>query len=77
MLTGMAGVWPAAFARLEGADLVAGGRLQPAGVEAQPLCYALEVVVTVMLRRGSLSQHHMKNMHTLCNWSFGQVSCGQ
>lgn len=74
VITGMVGVWPAVFARVEWAELVHGCRLQPAGVEAQPLSYALEVIVTVMLRRGGLNHHYLKNLSTLCSWGTGQVT---
>ena len=73
VIMGMAAVWPAAFARRSGVELVVNHRLQPAGLEPQPLSYAVEVVTTVMLKQGNFSEHHMKNMHTLCTWSYGQV----
>ena len=73
MVTGMVGVWPAVFARREGVGVVVGARLNPAGVEAQPLSYTVEVMVTVMLRHGGFSHHHFSNLHTLCKWGTGQV----
>ena len=73
VVTGMIGVWPAVFARRPDMELVMGGRMNPAAVEAQPLSYAVEVVVTAMMKQGGLSQHHVTKLHTLCQWSTGQV----
>ena len=72
VIIGMATVWPAVFARKAGVDLVLNQWLVPEGVAQQPLSYSVEVVTTVMMK-GVCSQHHMKNMHTLCCWSYGQV----
>ena len=72
-MTGMVGVWPAVFARRPDMQLVVSGRLNLSAVEAQPLSYAVEVVVTVMMKQGGLSQHHINKLHTLGQWSTGQV----
>jgi hypothetical protein len=77
VLTGMVGVWPAVFARRPDVEVVVLGRLSPAGVEAQPLSYAVEVVVTAMMRQGGLPSHHISKLHSLCRWSTGQVGVWQ
>ena len=73
VISGMAGVWPLAFARPSDVKLVVAGRLNPAGVEAQPLSYAVEVVVTAMMRQSGQAEHLISKLHTLCQWSTGQV----
>ena len=74
VITGMAGVWPIVFSRRPELPVVLSGRLNTVGIEAQPLSYALEVVITVMISQGGLSQHHITKLHNLCKWSSGQVS---
>ena len=74
IVTGMLGVWPAVFARRQDVQLIVEGRLNLVAVEVQPLSYALEVVVTVMMRQGGLNQHHLDKLRTLCQWGTGQVS---